>query len=329
LHGYCQTLRIMKSPKLHTFYNPKMSLDPEKLTGYTQNPAKPKLLMEFLERKGLLEYFQVDGNFSPFGKEDFYIAHTREMVDNFFDKGKTSKILHIEWSPEYAESVRYENASLYQAIRYAVQHPEEVCFSPSGAFHHANPTRGALFCAFSGQVIASMKIYYEFGLCGVYIDLDGHFGNSIDNSRDYVADIDKAISPVCGNINIMAYHRKYIEELKTNLEILREEIISGRVNYVVFGHGADSHEWDELASQVSTEEWVECSRLVYSMIKETEITIGKQLPLILILFGGYRKDDFNSVLSLHTIDLVTCLNILCGRGINYVPEITPRKIKEG
>jgi len=25
-----------------------------------------------------------------------------------------------------------------------------------------------------------------------------------------------------------------------------EEILSGRVNYVVFGHGADNHEWDEL-----------------------------------------------------------------------------------
>ena len=52
---------------------------------------------------------------------------------------------------------------------------------------------------------------------------------------------------------------------------------------------------------------------------------GKQIPLILILFGGYRKDDFNSVLSLHTADLVTCLNILCGGNINYIPEVTERK----
>jgi acetoin utilization deacetylase AcuC-like enzyme len=304
-----------------------MSLDPEKLTGYTHTPAKPRLMMEYLERKGLSEYFLIDENFAPLTKEDFYIAHTREMVDNFFDKGKTSRILHIEWSPEYAESVKYENASLYQAIRYAVQHPEEVCFSPSAAFHHANPTRGALFCAFSGQVIASMKVYYEFGLCGAYIDLDGHYGNSIDNSRDFVVDIDKAISPVCGNINIMARHQKYIEELKTNLAILREEIIRDNVHYVVFGHGADSHEWDELASQVSTEEWIDCSRIVYSFIHEIEIKTGKQIPLILMLFGGYRRDDYNSVLSLHTADLVTCLNILCGREINYTPEITPRKPK--
>ncbi|MBE0674753.1 MAG: hypothetical protein IH591_08840 [Bacteroidales bacterium] len=301
-----------------------MSLDQESLKGYTLTPAKPRLIMEYLETKNLMEYFQIKADWPPFDREDFYIAHTREMVDNFFDKGKTSRILNIEWSPEYAESVRYENASLYHAIRHAVLNPEEVCFSPSSAFHHANPTRGALFCAFSGQVIASMKVYNEFGVCGAYIDLDGHYGNSIDNSRDYVPNIDKAISPVCGNINIMASHKKYLDELKTNLEVLQNEIVEGRVHYIVFCHGADSHEWDELASQVSTEEWVECSRLVYSMIKEAEVVIGKQIALILILFGGYRKDDFNSVLSLHTTDLVTCLNILCGRKIEYTPEIKPR-----
>jgi acetoin utilization deacetylase AcuC-like enzyme len=299
-------------------------MDPEQLSGYSNSPAKPRLLMEYLERKNLLEYFQVDDNFPPMQKEDFYIAHTAELVDNFFDIGKTTKILRIKWTPEYAESVTYANASLYHAIRYAVIHPDEVCFSPSCGFHHANPTRSALFCAFSGQVIASMKVYYEFGFCGAYIDLDGHYGNSIDNSRDFVKDIDKAISPVCGNINIMSRHEAYIEELKYNLGILRKEIIEGRVHYVVFCHGADSHEWDELASQLSTEEWVECSVLVYTFIRDLQTEIKKQIPLILSLFGGYRKDDYNSVLSLHTTDLVTCLNILCGRQIDYKTEVLVR-----
>ena len=215
----------MKTPRLHTFYHPKMSVNPENLTGYTLTPAKPRLMIEYLERKGLMEYFLLDNDFTPMSREDFYIAHTKEMVDNFFDKGKTSKILHIKWTPEYSESVKYENASLYHAIRYAVQHPEEVCFSPSSAFHHANPTRSALFCAFSGQVIASMKIYYEFGLCGSYIDLDGHYGNSIDNSRDFVPDIDKAISPVCGNINIIARHQTYIAVSYTHLTLPTKRIV--------------------------------------------------------------------------------------------------------
>jgi acetoin utilization deacetylase AcuC-like enzyme len=304
-----------------------MSINPDNMTGYTFTPAKPRLMMEYLGKKGLLDYFQLDDNFPPFSKEDFYIAHTREMVDNFFDEGKTSKILHIIWTPEYAESVRYENSSLYHSIRYAVQHPEEVCFSPSASFHHANPTRSALFCAFSGQVIASMKIYTEFGLCGSYIDLDGHHGNSIDNSRDFVPDLDKAISPVCGNINISVRHEAYLKELKIHLSILRKEILANRVHYVVFGHGADSHEWDELASQLTTEEWIECSRLVYNMIRDIEEETGMSIPLIIFLEGGYRKDDYNSVLSLHTTDLVQCLNILCNEFPKYSTEVQPRLFK--
>jgi acetoin utilization deacetylase AcuC-like enzyme len=314
----------MKASRVHTFYHLKMSLDPGISTGYTHSPSKPRLLMEYIQKKGFIECFFIDDNFLPFTKEEFYIAHTKELVDDFFDKGKTNKILHIKWTPEYAESVRYENSSLYQAIRYAVQHPQEVCFSPSSGFHHANPTRSALFCAFSGQVIASMMIYNEFGLCGSYIDLDGHYGNSIDNSRDFIPDLDKAISPVYGNINIIARHQVYLEELKANLNVLRNEILNNRVHYVVFCHGADSHEWDELASQLDTEEWIECSRLVYTFILDLENETGKHIPLILTLFGGYRKDDYNSVLSLHTADLVTCLNILCGHQIAYQQEVIPR-----
>lgn len=314
----------MKSSKLYTFYHPKMSLSLESITGYSQSPAKPRLLMEYMERKGLSEYFTLDGDFPMLERNDFYVAHVKEMVDNFFDKGKTNRMLHIVWTPEYAETVKYGNAAMYAAIKYAVQHPEEITFNPFTGFHHANPTRSALFCAFSGQVIASMKVYSEFGLCGAYIDLDGHFGNSIDNSRDFVKDIDKAISPVCGNINIMVRHQAYLDELKTNLGVLQKEIVENRVQYVVFSQGADSHEWDELASQLSTEEWIEAARMVYTFIRDVEEETKMQIPLIVTLCGGYRKDDFNSVLSLHTTNLVTCLNILCGHDIDYKTEVKPR-----
>jgi acetoin utilization deacetylase AcuC-like enzyme len=315
---------IFKSSRIHTFYHPDMSVNPENLEGFVNSPAKPRLMIEYIERKGLSKHFLLDDNFLPFSKDDFYVAHTRVMVDNFFDHGKTSRILNLKWSPEYARSVKYTNSSLYHSIRYAVEHPEEVCFSPTSGFHHAHPKRCALACAFSGQVIASVKIYREYGLCGSYIDLDGHHGNSIDNARDFVEDLDLAISTVCGNINIYSDHRKYIEELKGYLQILRKEILENRIHYVVFCHGADSHEWDELSSQLTTEEWIECSVLVYSFINDLQNELRRQIPVILSLFGGYRKDDYDSVLSLHTADLVSCLNILCGGNIEYKPEVKPR-----
>ena len=312
---------MKKDSLITTFYHPLMSLEPEDTGSYSMSPAKAKLLMKYLAEKDLSAHFDVMDEFELLQRDDFYIAHTREMVDGFFDEGKTRRILHVKWTPRYAESMIYQNSSLYHALRHAVMHPEQVSFSPTSAFHHANPSRGALFCAFSGQVIASVKIYREFGLCGSYIDLDGHYGNSIDNSREFVPGLDRAISPVCGNINIMSRHQAYLEELKGHLQVLRKEILEGRVHYIVFAHGADSHEWDELASQLTTEEWVECSRLVYSFVKDLQEETGKQIPLVLSLFGGYRKDDYRSVLSLHTLDLVTCLNILCGKKIRYEAEV--------
>ena len=83
--------------------------------------------------------------------------------------------------------MRYTNASLYHAIEHAVAHPEQVALSSTSGFHHARPTGGGGFCTFSGQVIAAVKIYREHRLVGAHVDLDGHFGNSIEDSQTSVS----------------------------------------------------------------------------------------------------------------------------------------------
>ena len=66
----------MKKTKLRTFYHPKMAVNPENITGYANSPAKPRLLMEYLEKKELMEFFLVDDSFPLLTRDDFYIAHT-------------------------------------------------------------------------------------------------------------------------------------------------------------------------------------------------------------------------------------------------------------
>jgi hypothetical protein len=53
------------------------------------------------------------------------------------------------------------------------------------------------------------------------------------------------------------------------------------------------------------------------MVKELQINHGIHVPLSLALFGGYRKDDFDSVLALHAGDLVICLKELCSENADY------------
>jgi len=315
----------MKNLKIKTYYNPKQTLQEDDVHNYSKSPLKPALLLEYLKKNHLIQYFDIEANFKPFSKQDFLIAHNQEYVEGFF-KGESKHrdcngLLGIKWTQQYAESVTYANASLYNAILNSIRNPSDICFSPTSGFHHATPEMGALFCPFSGQVIASMKIYHELGLSGCYIDLDGHFGNSIEDSRKFVKDLDKAIPKDYGNINIRVQHEKYIETFAFYLEVLEQAIIKNKINYIVFCHGADSHEEDDIGHQCSTEEWLLCSTMFYEFIKKTEEKIGNQIPVSLSLFGGYRDDHFESVLSLHTSDLVTCLNILCGHSIAYYPAI--------
>lgn len=314
---------MIKSNKIRVFYTDKMFYASSNENS-SLSPEKPKKLIEYLSRNNLLQYFDLEENFKPFEKADFYIAHEKDYVDSFFsdELGKKYKsLLGLTWNKEFANTTRYTNASLYNAIYASVKNPQQVCFSPTSGFHHAIPSKGAFYCSFSGQVIASIKIYKEFGISGCFIDLDGHYGNSIDNSYDFVSDLDIAIPKEIGNINIQSRHQVYIKELKEKLLVLKGYITDCKIDYIVFCHGADSHEWDDLGYQLTTSEWIECSEVFYSFVLNLQNELKKQIPLCLCLFGGYRRDDYDSVLSLHTTDLVKSLNILCGNEIHYIPQI--------
>ncbi len=313
----------MKTKKINVFYTPKqVCTESIQEKSYSKSPLKPKLLMQYLIDHGFGEYLQFCDDFPTFGKKDFLLAHTLEYVNDFFEGGRLSVTNGLPWSRELVDSVGYTNSSLYHAIKHACENPDTITFSPTSGFHHATPNAGMGFCTFSGQVIASLKLYQEKGLRGAYLDLDGHFGNSIPNSSNHFPEVNQAIVM---NINPQFSHEDYLIDFKRQLNILSEKIKAKEVDYVVWCHGADSHEWDDLGHQCSTEEWIECSRLFYTRISELENELGIQIPITLSLFGGYRKDDYKSVLSLHATDLKSALEILTGQKINYTMNVNPRK----
>ena len=314
----------MKDARIKTFYTPNQVLEHGATGNFSRSPQKPRLLMEYLAGQGLAGYFEVAGDFPPFTDEDFRAAHAAEYVDAFFaGRQPLASSNGLSWSREFADTVRYTNASLYQAIDAAIARPQQVTFSPTSGFHHAQPEAGSGYCTFRGQVIASIKIYRELGIAGAYLDLDGHFGNSIEDSRGFVLDLDQAIPRGC-NINPAGTHAEYVESFQSQLETLHKQIVSGHVGYVVFCHGADSHEADDLHGQCTTAEWVKCSQFFYDWVADVEASTGVSLPVTLSLFDGYRRDNYDSVLALHTVDLVTCLNRLCGHELGYEVNVAPR-----
>lgn len=288
---------------------------------FSKSPLKPKLLLKFLKRHGIYDQFlELKTDFKPFVKSDFLIAHTNHYVDAVFEGNPPCESNSLPWSEQLVTSVCWTNASLFHAMDHSVHNPDEITFSVTSGFHHASPDSGFGFCTFSGQVIAAVKLYRKNGIKCCFLDLDGHFGNSIEDTREFVSDLNLAV-PLGFNINPSGKHKDYIESLIKHLEFLEIAILNNEIDSVVWCHGADSHSSDDLGGQCTTEEWLKCSEIFYSWVRQINVKRGKPLPVTLSLFGGYRVDDYDSVLSLHTADLVECIKTLCNGTVEYTPII--------
>lgn len=314
--------------KLQIYHKDEMVCTKHMDKSTSKSPTKPILVLNEL-KKILPNTLYNIVNFNPFNKNDFEIAHTKEYVDLVYNFNKPGSFLpsSIPWSIELVKSLELTNASLYNAIKNSIINPDNLHFSNTSGFHHARPKAGSGFCTFAGQVISSVKIYRELGKVGCYLDLDGHYGNSIEDCRDYVSDLDKAV-PKGFNFNPTGYNQVYAKMLEQFLYgKLEHAILNGKVDYVVWCHGADSHEDDDLGGQVNTKYWKECSVIFWDWVKYMDEQLGRPLPVSFALFGGYRKDSYESVISLHISDIVTGINTMTDANIEYELNYKPTKNK--
>lgn len=285
------------------FYRQEMSVN--KNVGFSPSPGKPKEFVEFLKNNYGLEFekfFKINSDFKPFCKNEFYKVHDKKYVDDFFEGSNKSNGLN--WNKKFAESIRYTNSSLYHSIKNSVLNPNIISHSPTSGFHHATYNRGGGFCTFSGQVLASLKIYEETGMKGCYIDLDGHFGNSIESYREmkqFCRKIEKVIPSQC-NVNPTGTGIKYLKDLKCKLDNVYLKYLNDEIDYFVWCHGADSHIDDPLGTQCDTEQWLYCTELFIEMIQSLIKQTQRLVPISMSLFGGYQK-DFDKTLELHTRDV--------------------------
>ncbi len=307
---------VREPEKIKIFFKEKMSFS-RKGISYSPSPNKPSLFLQRLKRRENFDKkFSIESRWLPYTEKDFDYAHFPLYIYQFFTgRGEYCESNSIKWSEGFADSIKYTNASLFEAIKYSYLYPEIVCCSPTSGFHHATPTSGKGFCTFSGQVIASMKMYEEFKAVGCYFDLDGHFGNSIEDTRKskrFTEKVNQCI-PEWANINPSGINEKYMTELSEGLKLFKQKAISKEVNYVVWCHGADSHSDDDLGlNKVGTIQWGLCTEMFVQTISEIENILGRPFPVSYSLFGGYQK-DFEKVLDLHEMDTEILFRICTNR----------------
>jgi acetoin utilization deacetylase AcuC-like enzyme len=300
-----------RSKKIRTFYtDQQVCFDNIQNASFSKSPLKPYLLMQRIKQLGMNNLFVQTSQFEPFTKADFELAHTALYVQNVFNGEGNYRSNNLPWSKNLVHSLGFTNAALYEAKKYALLKPQTVCFAPVSGMHHAQPNRGSGFCTFSGQVISALKLYDEFGVSGAYFDLDGHYGNSIEDTRAFEPKLNLAIPLGC-NVNPSGHNGSYIEAFKNGLLRVGELILAGKIHYVVFAHGADSHADDDIGGGCDTKHWLLCAEIFAEWVNEISAKMGKPLPVTLALFGGYRADNYNAVLDLHLSSLAIIAKDLC------------------
>ena len=302
---------MKRKKQILTFYtDQQVCFDLVRNSSFSKSPLKPYLLMERIKKKGLRKLFRFKSDFNPFTENDFKIAHTDTYVKNVFNGEGNYLSNSLPWSKNLVHSLTFTNAALHEAIKYSILNPDNLCFAPISGMHHAKPNRGSGFCTFSGQVISSIKLYEEFGVSGAYFDLDGHFGNSIEDTREFNPLLNIAIPKGC-NVNPTGTNKTYLKSFETSLERVGQLIKENKIHYVVFAHGADSHEDDDIGGGCDTKHWMLCAVRFSEWVNKISHEIGRPLPVTLALFGGYRSDNYNAVLDLHLKSILACSRIIC------------------
>ncbi len=290
--------------------------------GYSRSPCKPALWMEHVRQTPLGEHLDTLADFEPITTALLASAHTRDYVSAFLT-GKPRGLAESSgngWSAGYRDSVLAKVGALLAATQHAVTRPERIVVCPTSGDHHAQPSRGGGFCPIAGQVIAGLELFRTRGIATAWIDTDEHYGNAIPDAAAVCPEVGQAI-PL--NINPSGSGAAYLASLDQGLSRVEHALVTGSVGLVCVGHGADSHEWDALGGSVTTAQWLETARRTYAMVARASRRLQRPVPIVTSFFGGYRDDDYASVLDLHVADVAIARDVLAQARTPFTPTVSP------
>ncbi len=309
----------MYEKEIGVFFRPEMVAPVRR--GYSRSPLKPSLWLQHAMDSALRPYLRVCSDFAAVDARQLRQAHTKPYVDAFVS-GEPRALAESSrngWCEAYRDSVMVKVGALVAACDEAVRLPGRMVVSPTSGDHHAQPHRGVGFCPIAGQVIAALEMHRRYGAVTAWVDLDEHFGNALRDGRTFAPGLAEAVA---FNINPVGVHVDYLVDLRRNLSQLEAALVAGEVDLVCVGHGADSHEWDSLGGSVTTTEWMEAARMVYATVRRAAERRGRAVATVTSFFGGYRDDDYRSVLELHTADVATMFRELCDVDLKVWPRVS-------
>lgn len=187
-----------------------------------------------------------------------------------------------------------------------------IAINLSGGYHHASSQRAEGFCFYSDIAVAIHKLRQESLLAAedtiLIIDLDAHQGNGLErifkndssiyffdmyNKEIYPSDeiaksrINKSVELPSGTED-----NEYLKELQDNLPAFINDICidNKKPKLAFFNAGSDIYEKDPLGRlKVSAEGIYQRDVFVFNTLA------NKNIPVVMVLSGGYTKDSYRLV----------------------------------
>jgi acetoin utilization deacetylase AcuC-like enzyme len=270
--------------KIKVFYNENQNV--EKNSSFSPSAGKPKKFVESIKD---FDYIEIVKDFQPFSRNDFYLGHDKDHVDNVLNCTKQNGFENK--LKEVADSLYWTNASFFAAAKYAFENKTFSC-SPTSGFHHATYNECMGFCTFNGLTLTAVKLkqMYPDILISV-IDIDAHYGNGTDNIINLLHLKDFIHHFTFGEI-VNDLNRK---NLFYEFEVLLKEELNKYTKYcdlILYQSGADPHIEDPHGGYFTTEELRKRDEIIFQFAKENKIPVAWNLA------GGYHK-NFETVLDIH------------------------------
>lgn len=281
--------------KLKVFYDERQNA-PVRVS--SPSATKPKeLVTRWTQQNRPIEVC----GFSPLERNDFYLAHDVDHVEEILN-GKKPSALHTT-DLRIAATFPWTSGSLYAAALASLTEKTFTC-SPTSGFHHANFSTAQGFCTFNGLIIAARKLLATGVKKIGILDCDCHYGNGTDDLiekfklqssvQHYTFGFEDNMKPYWdGDERAEAWLARFpaIVESFADCEI------------VLYQAGADPHVDDPLGGALTSEQIRERDRIVFQTLKNLKV------PAVWNLAGGYQH-PMEKVLALHDATLEECIKHL-------------------
>jgi len=262
------------------FYTPKQNAGGEH--GFSPSAGKPKqAVASWIEKYG--DKLEVVEPIS-LTVMDFALAHEKVFVEDILSQKSTNGF--GDTSKEVAESLPWNNGSLFSAAKYAVENGT-IAVSPTSGFHHAGWSYNGGFCTFNGLMITAAKLKEEGFVSKVGIlDLDMHYGDGTDNIIKKLEAEEWVHHFTAG----AEYHSAgQAEEFLQSLPEKLEKFAEFGIDVLLFQAGADCHISDPLGGWLNSEQIRRRDKIVFEFCRD------KNIPVAWCLAGGYQKSPDGSI----------------------------------